>query len=105
MNYVRWATNAEAQLISVLHRDDALAFFDSRRHRDICSMIPDDHVIALINAELDGTAHALRETSAYLQGHLNRRRAGPGCPVIVDSNVLLKCQRLDNVAWRPELPR
>jgi rRNA-processing protein FCF1 len=103
MNYVRWATNAEAQLVSVLHRDDARAFFDSPRHRDICSMLPDDHVITLINAEVDGTAHALRETSAYLQGQLSRLRAGPGCPVIVDSNVLLQCQRLDNVAWRPQL--
>jgi hypothetical protein len=36
--YVRWTTNAEVHLASVLDRTSARVFFNSSRHRDICSM-------------------------------------------------------------------
>jgi rRNA-processing protein FCF1 len=66
-------------------------------------MSPDDHLLTLINAELNDICLALQRASAYIREARDRLLAGPGYPVIVDSNVLLQCQRLDNVSWRPEL--
>jgi len=102
-DYVRWTTDAEVHLGSVLDRRDAQAFFESPRHRDICSMPPGNQLATLIYAEVDALTRDMQEALDYLQGHLRRMRAAPGFPVVVDSNVLLQCQRLDNVNWRAEL--
>jgi rRNA-processing protein FCF1 len=102
-DYVRWTTDAEVHLASVLDRRDARAFFNSPRHRDICSMPPGNQLTTLIYAEVDTLARDMQDAQDYLEGHLRRMRAAPGFPVVVDSNVLLQCQRLDNVNWRTEL--
>jgi rRNA-processing protein FCF1 len=102
-DYVRWSTDVEARLASVLSREDARAFFDNPRHRDICSMPADNQLTTLIYAEVDARTRDLEEAVAYLRGHLGRMRAAPGFPVVVDSNVLLQCQRLDNVNWQEQL--
>lgn len=102
-DYVRWATNVEAHLVSVLHRTDAQAFFNSLRHRDICSMPPGNQLTPLIHAEVDAITREMQDAVDYLERRLGRMRAAPGFPVVVDSNVLLQCQRLDNVNWRGEV--
>jgi len=100
-DYVRWATMTEAQLESVLRREDAQAFFDNPRHRDICSMAPGNQLTPLIYAEVDAKAADLEEAKAYLERQRNRLRASDGLPIVVDTNVLLQCQRLDQVKWMP----
>jgi rRNA-processing protein FCF1 len=102
-DYVRWTADAEVHLTSVLDRRDAQAFFGSPRHRDICSMPPGNQLTTLIYAEVDALVRDLQNAQDYLEGHLRRMRAAPGVPVVVDSNVLLQCQRLDNVNWQAEL--
>jgi len=102
-SYVRWATNMEARLSSVLSRKDAQAFFNSPRHRDICSMPPGNQLTTLIYAEVDTMMRDMQEAVNDLEDHLRRMRSAPGFPVVVDSNVLLQCQRLDNVNWRERL--
>jgi len=102
-DYERWARSAEAQLKSVVRREDAEAFFDNQRHRDIYLMPLGNHLTALIYSELKAKTRAFEDAAAYLQGHVGRMRAAPGFPVVVDSNVLLQCQRLDNVNWQKEL--
>lgn len=98
-DYVRWATDVEAHAASVLHRRDAEGFFNSPRHRDICSMPPGNQLTTLIYA----VTRDMQAAVEYLEEHLRRMRAAPGIPVDVDSNVLLHCQRLDNVNWQAEL--
>jgi rRNA-processing protein FCF1 len=102
-DYVRWATDAEAHLASVLHRKDAQEFFNSPRHRDICSMPQGDQLITLIHAEVDAITRDIQDAVDYLEGHRRRMQAAPGLPVVVDTNVLLECQRLDSVHWQNEL--
>jgi rRNA-processing protein FCF1 len=99
-DYVRWAIDTEAHLETVLRRDDAQAFFDNPRHRDILLMPLNEYLPGLIYSELRAKARALEDAAAYLQGHLDRMRAAPGYPVVVDSNVLLQCQLLDSVNWQ-----
>ena len=101
--YVRWTTDAEVHLASVLDRRHAQAFFKSARHRDICSMPPGNQITTLIYAEVEALMRDMQEALDDLEGHVMRMRAGPGFPVVVDSNVLLQCQRLDNVNWKAEL--
>ena len=101
--YVRWTTDAEVHLASVLDRRHAQAFFNSARHRDICSMPPGNQITTLIYAEVEALMRDMQEALDDLEGHVMRMRAGPGFPVVVDSNVLLQCQRLDNVNWKAEL--
>jgi len=62
-----------------------------------------NQLTTLIYAEVDAKTHDLEEAVTYLRSHLARMRSAPGFPVVVDSNVLLQCQRLDNVNWRQEL--
>jgi hypothetical protein len=98
-DYVGWTTTTPARLESVLRWVDARLFFDSSRHSVICSMPSGNQLIPLIYAELDAKATALEEAAAYLQGHVARLRRAPGLPIVVDSNVLLHCKRLDYVNW------
>jgi rRNA-processing protein FCF1 len=102
-DYVRWSTDVEARLATVLRREDARAFFDNPRHRDICSMPADSQLTTLIYAEVNAKTRDLEESVAYLRAHLAQMRAAPGFPVVIDSNVLLQCQRRDNVNWREQL--
>ena len=80
-DYVRWATDAEAHLASVLHRKDAQAFFNSPRHRDICSMPPGNQLTTLIYAEVEAITHDIQDAVDYLEGHRRRMRAACGLPV------------------------
>ena len=50
----------------------------------------------MVYAELDAKHREFEETAAYIDDHLRRMRF-PGLPIVVDSNVLLQCQRLDYV--------
>jgi hypothetical protein len=51
--YVRASGNAEGLLGSFLSSRDAAALFDGPRHRDICSMTPGQHLVRLINDEIN----------------------------------------------------
>jgi hypothetical protein len=103
VDYVRWTTDAETRLASILRRQDAQAFFDSPRHGDICSMPPGNQLTTLIYAELEVLTRGLQQTVDDLEGYLRRMRAAPGFPVVVDTNVLLECQRLDSATWPAEI--
>ncbi len=98
---MQWAMNTQARLESVLRREDAGAFFDTPRHRDICSAFVGDHLTPMVNWELDAKRRDLEETVIFLERHRDRIRAAPGFPVVLDTNVLLQCQRLDQVKWTP----
>jgi hypothetical protein len=102
-DYVRWSTTTQAQLESVLRREDAQSFFSSARHLAILSMSPGNQLTPLIYAELNATATALGEAAAYLEHHADRMRRAPGLPILPDTNVWLHCQRLDKVNWTAEL--
>lgn len=83
-DYVRWATEAEAYLASVLHRKDAQAFFNSPRHRDICSMPAGDQLTTLMHAEVDAITRDMQDAVDYLEGHRSRTCSAPGLQVVVD---------------------
>lgn len=102
-DYVRWATDLEVRLGSVLLTREAQAFFDSPRHRDICSMPPGSQLTTLIYAEVDAITREMQAAVEYLERHLRRMRAAPGLPVVLDTNVLLQCQRLDYLKWSDEI--
>jgi rRNA-processing protein FCF1 len=102
-DYVRWATHTEARLESVLRRDDARAFLDTPRHRDISSSSVGEHLTMMIYAELNAKQRDFQEAASYLQYHLDRMRRAPGLPIVVDSNVLIHSQRPDYVNWMEEL--
>lgn len=53
----------------------------------------------LINAEIDAKTLAFDEAATRVQRHLDQMRTTPGRPVVIDSNVLLQCQRLDYLDW------
>jgi hypothetical protein len=89
-DYVRWAMDTEARLESVLRREDAQAFFDDPRHRDICSSFLGHHLTTMIHSELGAKVRDLEEAAAYLEGHLDRMRRAGGLPVVPDSNALLQ---------------
>lgn len=97
--YVQWAMSTQGHLESVLRREDAAAFFDTPRHRDICSAFVGDHLTPMVNSELDAKRRDLEETVSCLENHRARMRAASGLPVVLDTNVLLQCQRLDQVKW------
>lgn len=101
--YVRWATNTEKRLRSVLARADAEAFFKRPRHRDICQVGGGAHLTALIAAELEAQALDFRDLADYMQRARDKMRASPGCPVVVDSNVLMQCMRPDQLDWTRQL--
>ena len=98
-DYVRWATDLEVHLGSVLLREDAQAFFDNPRHRDICSMLAGDQLTTLISTELEVKRRDLLEMVNYLRGQVARMQGG-GLPIVVDSNALLEYQRPDSVNWK-----
>ena len=98
--YVRWALHTEQELIGVLDRRDAMAIFENPRHRDICSMIPGEQLTNLISAEVAAKSNELREIAIALRAAQSRATCGPGCPTIVDTNLLLQCQRPDQIPWR-----
>lgn len=102
-DYVSWATNVEARLDSILDRREAQRFFASSRHRDICSMPPGGQLSTLIYAEIDSIKRDLEDAAEYLEGHLRRMHSAPGVPIVVDTNVLLQCQRLDSLNWRDQI--
>lgn len=93
--------NAQAALESLLHRDDARAFFDTARHRDICSAFLGNHLSPMIESELEAKRRALDETVLFLERHRVRMRASAGLPIVVDTNLLLQFQRLNQVKWSP----
>jgi hypothetical protein len=51
--YVRWTTDAELRLRTILHQEDARAFFSRDRHRDVCTMPLGNQLMFLLKAELD----------------------------------------------------
>jgi YD repeat-containing protein len=55
--YVRWTTDAELRLRTILHQEDARAFFSRDRHRDVCTMPLGNQLRFLISAELDALRH------------------------------------------------
>jgi hypothetical protein len=95
----RSGMDTEIRLGSVLPRDDAQGFFDTPRHRDICSSFLGDHLTTMIYSEIEARRRDFEDAAAYLERHLDRMRRAPGLPVVVDSNVLLQSQRPDNVKW------
>jgi hypothetical protein len=86
-DYVRWTTNAEIRLASVLPRKDAQGYFDSPRHRDICSMPPGNQLTTLIYAELEAITRGLHQTVEDLEDHLRRMRGASGFPVVVGTRT------------------
>lgn len=102
-DYVGWALRTEAALEGVLRKEDAQAFFDNPRHREICSMTLGNHLPALIYSELRAKAREFEAAADDLQRQLDRMRASPGFPVVVDTNVLIQYQRLDSVSWPTEV--
>jgi len=102
-DYVRWAIDTEAHLESVLRRQDAQAFFDNPRHRDILVMPLGNYLTTLIYAELEAKRRALADVVTDLRAQVARMTGAPGFPIVVDSNVLLQCQRLDSVTWPTEV--
>jgi rRNA-processing protein FCF1 len=98
-DYIRWSLDAEVHLRSVLHRADAESFFDGPRHRDICSMAPGNQLTPLIEAELNHKVQDFNAAASYLESHARHMRRSSGLPIVIDSNVLLQCQRLDYVDW------
>jgi len=99
--FVRWATDAELRLRTILHPNDAGSFFSRDRYRDIRSMTPGNQIMFLIQAEVDALRHDLTEALEYLKRHRDRMRASAGLPIVIDTMVLLQCQRLDQVKWSP----
>jgi rRNA-processing protein FCF1 len=99
--YVRWTTDAELRLRTILHPEDAREFFSRDRHRDVCTMPLGNQLMFLLNAELDALRHDLTDAVGYLKRHRDRMRAGAGFPIVVDTMVLLQSQRLDQVKWAP----
>ena len=102
-SYVRWAITTERRLRAVLQRSDADALFDNSRHRDICSMPPGSQLINLISGELESKSLDFGDLADYLQTALNRMRRAPGVPIVLDSNVLFQCLRLDQLDWVAEV--
>jgi rRNA-processing protein FCF1 len=98
-DYVRWAMRTETTLESVLRREDAKLLFDNPRHRDIHLMPLGDHLTVVINFELEAKRRDLEAAARYVGDHRDRMRAARGLPIVVDSNVMLHCQRLDKVKW------
>ena len=66
-------------------------------------MPPGNQLTTLIYAEVDVLMRDLQEAVDDLERYWRRMRRSPGFPVVVDSNVLLECQRLDSVAWPVEV--
>ena len=97
--YVRWAIGCENQLASVLTRADAERIFDNPRHRDICSMPHGTQWGMLINAEVAVKSSQLSEIATSLREARDRMTRSPGCPTLVDTNVLLECLRPDQIKW------
>lgn len=100
-DYVRWSLDAEAGLQSVLNRDDVASFFNTPRHLAICSMPPANHLTRLIYAQLDALQRDFMEAVDQLKRRRDRIQASGGLPVVIDTMVLLQCQRLDQVKWIP----
>ena len=100
-SYIRWSADTETKLQSILRREDAMAFFNTPRHLAICGMTPTMHLNPLLVAQLDALRYELGEAVEYLTRQRDRMGASGGLPIVTDTNVLLQCQRLDQVKWAP----
>lgn len=97
--YVRWAVRTEQRVGSVLRRSDAAALFENPGHRDICVMVPGNHLGQLISAEVDAKVAYLRELISDFRVAAARMKNGSGTPTVVDTNVVIEHQRPDSVNW------
>ncbi len=97
--YVQWAAACEMELLTVLTREDVDRLFDNPRHRDIAVMPAAGHVRRIIKSEIEAKAAALSAILAELEGARDRMRQAPGCPTVIDTNLLLECQRADYLNW------
>jgi hypothetical protein len=100
-SYVGWASSAERELLGVLARSDVSRIFENSRHRDICSSASSvgGHLRVLISDEVTAKSAELREIASELKAARDGMRRAPGCPTIIDTNVLLECNRPDQVKW------
>jgi rRNA-processing protein FCF1 len=98
-SYVRWAKDTEMRLRTVLARADAQSFFENPRHRDICSMTIGNQLSTLIYAELEAKTLDFGDLARSLEEARKRMSEGPGYPTVIDTNVLLHCQRPDYINW------
>ena len=101
--YVRWTMVSERRLRGVLARQDAESFFDSPRHRDICSMPAGSQIVTLLQAELDARALDFGDVAEHLRQQRTRMTTSRGLPIVVDSNVLLQCRRPDQLDWSAQV--
>lgn len=82
-----------------MNRVSARSFFENARHRDICTMPPVKHAIRLINAEIDHKAQQFRDLAEELKTARTRMTRAEGCPVVLDTNLLLQATRPDGIPW------
>jgi hypothetical protein len=97
--YLRWLYSTENQLTSFLLRQDALLMLDTPRSQAISQIPAGKGLVAMINAELNAKAEALREVHASLKADRDRMRDSPGLPCVLDTNVLLQCKLPDQIPW------
>jgi len=98
-DYVLWTTRYEQQLLGILDRSEVVRWLESERHSEICTMTIGNHAIPMINAEVTTKASHLRALADGLKEARADMQRAPGCPTVVDTNLLLEYQRPDNVAW------
>jgi hypothetical protein len=97
--YLKWAVETERVLSRVLPRRDAAAIFENPRHRDVCVTAPGDHLLLLVNAEIEAKREKIQQMAGALTEARNWLRGGVGTPVTIDTNILLQYQRPDAVNW------
>jgi hypothetical protein len=87
--YVQWATTTEGELGTIISIRDAAAFFESPRHRDICSMTPGTQLLPMISAEVNADADRLGTLADEL--HLARRLFdGAGTCLVPDTSFYIE---------------
>jgi predicted ribonuclease YlaK len=57
----------------------------------------------LIAAELESKSFDFGDVANELEGTRDRMRRSPGCPIVLDSNVLFQCLRLNQLDWFAEV--
>jgi predicted ribonuclease YlaK len=63
-------------------------------------MPPEAQLRILVNAEIEDKRAALSEMENYLEDAQARMTRAPGCPTILDTNVLVQCLKPDQFPWR-----